>query len=454
MRLMSQNNNQAVPLLPLSLNLITAFVCLIALSLQTTANAKRLPNISSDDGDEVLNIVEASTKEKIPSLKRKATIKPTVTKSPSKIPSKVFNQAQAVKALSAKVEKKPVYLQPIPSSNVINDQLLNQFYEALAQGKSKWALNKINQMINLTPNYKLLYMIRADLLVMMSQKNTLKTTRGTLPVLPTLTIEQNKRFQELHREARLRMGAYTKLNELLRDELVPKALIKLADNEPYAVVVDGTSSRLYLYKNQIGSIPKLVKDFYITQGKLGMNKSKEGDNRTPVGVYFTSGRLSDKLSDFYGSGALPLDYPNVFDKSLGRTGHGIWLHGSPPDTYARSPYASEGCVVLANPDMEALLALPITASLPVVVTNTIEWVEPSEIKDRKEDVLSLLTKWNRLPNNSAVKINFSSVVAIEYPNQSNLLLIKFAYTNATGGVEQKQLYWKKNNFTWQLTLEN
>jgi hypothetical protein len=58
MRLMSQNNNQAVPLRPLSLNLITAFVCLIALSLQTTANAKRLPNISSDDGDEVLNIVE------------------------------------------------------------------------------------------------------------------------------------------------------------------------------------------------------------------------------------------------------------------------------------------------------------------------------------------------------------------------------------------------------------
>jgi hypothetical protein len=104
--------------------------------------------------------------------------------------------------------------------------------------------------------------------------------------------------------------------------------------------------------------------------------------------------------------------------------------------------------------MEALLALPITASLPVVVTNTIEWVEPSEIKDRKEDVLSLLTKWNRLPNNSAVKINFSSVVAIEYPNQSNLLLIKFAYTNAMGVVEQKQLYWKKTNFTWQLTLEN
>src|SRR3989338_9263109 len=64
---------------------------------------------------------------------------------------------------------------------------------------------------------------------------------------------------------------------------------------------------------------------------------------------------SDVCSSDLGVGALPLNYPNEYDKRLGRTGSGIWLHGVPSDSYARSPNSTDGCVVLANPELQTIL---------------------------------------------------------------------------------------------------
>ena len=52
--------------------------------------------------------------------------------------------------------------------------------------------------------------------------------------------------------------------------------------------------------------------------------------------HFTSVLSKSELPDFYGAGALPINYPNEWDRLNGRTGHGIWLHGTPADTYAIS----------------------------------------------------------------------------------------------------------------------
>jgi murein L,D-transpeptidase YafK len=60
----------------------------------------------------------------------------------------------------------------------------------------------------------------------------------------------------------------------------------------------------------------------------------------------------DKLTDFYGSGAFPINYPNEWDRIRGRNGYGIWLHGTPRDTYSRPPRASDGCIVLSNEDLD------------------------------------------------------------------------------------------------------
>ena len=48
-------------------------------------------------------------------------------------------------------------------------------------------------------------------------------------------------------------------------------------------------------------------DFYASIGKNGVGKFKEGDKKTPIGVYFISRFLDpDSLPDYYGDGAFPL----------------------------------------------------------------------------------------------------------------------------------------------------
>jgi len=46
------------------------------------------------------------------------------------------------------------------------------------------------------------------------------------------------------------------------------------------------------------------------------------------GCSITLGR-SHGLSDFYGAGAYPVNFPNIWDRRKQRSGHGIWLHGLP-----------------------------------------------------------------------------------------------------------------------------
>ena len=118
-------------------------------------------------------------------------------------------------------------------------------------------------------------------------------------------------------------------------------------------------------------------DFYVTIGKAGAGKQKEGDNRTPIGIYTISGFKSPReLTDFYGGGAFTLSYPNEWDTRQGRNGHGIWIHGSPSSTYSRTPRASEGCVVLANDDLTRLGQYIQTGKTPVIIAEQVEWVAP------------------------------------------------------------------------------
>ena len=101
--------------------------------------------------------------------------------------------------------------------------------------------------------------------------------------------------------------------------------------------MDASRSRLYLFENT-GSELKLVGDYYLSVGKLGTEKSVEGDMRTPLGVYYVTSNLDPRtLKDFYGSGALPINYPNPYDMQRGKTGGGIWLHGTPPGQFSRPP---------------------------------------------------------------------------------------------------------------------
>jgi murein L,D-transpeptidase YafK len=124
-------------------------------------------------------------------------------------------------------------------------------------------------------------------------------------------------------------------------------------------------------------------------GKNGVIKQTEGDKRTPIGVYFARTKLNQPLPDFYGEGAYPLNYPNEWDRQNNRKGSGIWLHGTPRDTFSRPPRASDGCVVLANEDLKALAPILEAGKTPVVIVNNLEWLDAGSInKNQLKQVLS------------------------------------------------------------------
>ncbi|CAI6147276.1 MAG: hypothetical protein SPLUMA1_SPLUMAMAG1_01934 [uncultured Sulfurimonas sp.] len=61
---------------------------------------------------------------------------------------------------------------------------------------------------------------------------------------------------------------------------------------------------------------------------MACDKIREGDLRTPIGVYKLVKKLS-KVDSFYGPLAFATSYPNSYDKYLGKNGSGIWIHGLP-----------------------------------------------------------------------------------------------------------------------------
>ena len=182
----------------------------------------------------------------------------------------------------------------------------------------------------------------------------------------------NEGVQDLQEEARVRIERY--LAQKIQDKQ-PNLLLAPNTQQKHLIVVDTSKSRLFLYKNQ-GDKLQYLADYYITVGKNGVVKQSEGDKRTPIGVYFARGKLNQSLPDFYGEGAYPLNYPNEWDKQNNRKGSGIWLHGTPRDTFSRPPRASDGCVVLANEDLKALSPVLQSGKTPVIIVNKLEWLEP------------------------------------------------------------------------------
>ena len=144
---------------------------------------------------------------------------------------------------------------------------------------------------------------------------------------------------DLREESRIRLKA---LRERPPPGSIPSQFLALSPRTRHAIAVDTSKSRLYLFENSTEGL-KLIADYYISIGKSGIEKSLEGDQRTPLGVYYITSNLDPKsLKDFYGSGALPINYPNPLDVSRGKTGGGIWLHGTPPGQFSRAPKASDG----------------------------------------------------------------------------------------------------------------
>jgi len=135
-------------------------------------------------------------------------------------------------------------------------------------------------------------------------------------------------------------------------------------------------------------------------GKKKGDKLKEGDQRTPNGVYFPLTFIDgSELSEIYGKGAFPLNYPNIIDKRLfKRDGHGIWLHDT-NDT-ARRPYSSNGCVVLYPNFFEKIRRLIAFKETPVVIVEDFDYTDPNTFNDTRRSIGFFVYEWKKAWENS------------------------------------------------------
>jgi len=265
------------------------------------------------------------------------------------------------------------------------EERLLQVFELTRQGRSRQALAQAERLVRDYPNFQLAQLALGDLL---SARSRPLQHLGDVPV-PAAS-NTSALLDELRTESRQRMVAQT--SRPPRHSL-PSQFLALAPRYRHAIAVDAALSRLYLFENTPQGL-RLVADYYASVGKLGIEKVAEGDQRTPLGVYFITSRLDPAtLRDFYGSGALPLNYPNPLDQLRGKTGSGIWLHGTPPGQFARAPQATDGCVALSNPDLERLLRTVEPRTTPVVIARQLQWVQPQKIEAERKAFETVLDSW-------------------------------------------------------------
>ena len=261
------------------------------------------------------------------------------------------------------------------------EDLIVQSLMEISSGQIDDALNTLDQVIATTPNFKLAHLVKGDLLMARGQQFQ---AFGS----PNPSSEDVAGYRD---EARKRIERYL---DKTTDHLIPEPIWQLDRSQPYIFVVDADKSRLFVYRNENG-VPQYNADFYVTIGKNGSEKQYAGDKRTPLGVYFTSAKLTQKLADMYGDAAYPLSYPNEWDRSQGKTGSGIWLHGTPHDTYSRAPQSSDGCVVLSNQDLNTLMPILQQGNVPVIVSKEMEWLKPNQSPKDKQALLDSVETWRK-----------------------------------------------------------
>lgn len=365
---------------------------------------------------------------------------------------------------------------------------LLQVFDTLRQGQHRSALEQVGQLVQQHPNFQLAQLLHAELLGMGMQD-----PMDALTPSARTASEARAQLDALASEARRRL-LHPTVQQL--QGRIPKGILKLAPTDRYVAAVDASASRLYWFANETGpdgtTRLRLLLSTYASVGANGMGKFREGDARTPIGVYFVQRSLpGERLPDLYGVGALTLNYPNAIDLMRNKTGSGIWLHGTPSLQYSRAPLATDGCVVLANHDMQILLELQGTASTPVLIAERLEWVEenaatlPESFEGALQDwlrqrlggkpealagfysprfereALGFDYWWPRLSRhyrNTRKVQPLQLQSALAWRDEEDLIVATLTPQNHTGGtdvrrVERVRTYWRLEDGHWKIVYE-
>ena len=139
-----------------------------------------------------------------------------------------------------------------------------------------------------------------------------------------------------------------------------------SQNKVNAILVEKAERKLHLLTDW-----KITHTFAISLGKNPVgHKQKEGDSRTPEGLYYINGRNPD--SRFFRS--LSISFPNESDKLIAKSkgdspGGDIAIHGEPNDPIKRRNLKkdwTQGCIALSDEDMHLVWHL-VEEGIPILI---------------------------------------------------------------------------------------
>lgn len=259
------------------------------------------------------------------------------------------------------------------------------------RGALSQAIEELRDLTLRAPKFQLAHLVLGDLLI--ARYGRFRPLQAdSLEVPPDESFRDS--IGRLQSEARARLSGYL---SLVGNTAVPEALLSLSAQTKYALVVDKSKNRLYVFYNAgSGLPPTLVDHFYIVLGRVPGDKVREGDLKTPNGVYFVTSYIADEqLPPLYGAGAFPVNYPNEIDQRLNKTGRGIWLHGTDKALYSRPPLDSEGCVVLTNDEFNEITHYVEVGRTPVIISHDVSWISSQEWLSRNIEIQAAIEIWRQ-----------------------------------------------------------
>lgn len=348
--------------------------------------------------------------------------------------------------------------------------------------------NMIDSLLKDYPNSQTAHLIMADILAARAGD-----VDPNIPKVRPREVDALRQLGGLRDEMRLRWNQNTRPGPA-QQGLVPASIIQLSPSHKTVVFVDASNARLYTYKNNNGKLT-LAMNNYTTIGEKGTHKRLEGDQRTPIGVYHITRFIDDSdLPPLYGTGAFPINYPNEIDRRYQRTGYGIWLHGTHPESYNRVPLASDGCVAMSNSEFDLLKPLVgVNSKTPVIISDRINWVKPDHLDVTRSFFSGLLEQWvidweSRDParylqhysktsfsskdhnytswskhktsvnlNKTLIDVDLSDISFFAYPGESDLVVAEYTqqyHSNNFDSTSAKRQYWQLDaNSNWKIIYE-
>ena len=361
----------------------------------------------------------------------------------------------------------------------IENLLIKSLYE-ISAGELNDALITLDEIIKQKPNFKLAHLIRGDIYQAYAH--------GISDFGSSSNFSKDK-IEDLKEEAKKRIESH--LHNAT--DIIDSPRVTLPQNIDNLIYVDTNKSRLYLFEIRDHALIKIF-DEYASIGKNGSGKNFEGDKKTPLGVYTLGEKITQPLSDFYGEGAFPIDYPNVYDKLLNKTCHGIWIHGTPKDTYSRAPKSSDGCIVISNENFNTLESILKNKQTKVILSklsydqyfnaeNNIDkhnnfmsyfesWISNWTLKNYSEYIAfydanakynsKVFEIWSSkkkkvFENTNDIQIAIDNLTIIDYPEEEYVKYVEFTQTynsDLLKQTSQKKQIWRKFNNEWKIISES